>query len=68
RCGGAPMARSLVAERVAMRPQSLFNQHLLDRLGGKPLSLTRDDWNAGMRDRLPGATGIAAKARMFEAA
>jgi tetratricopeptide (TPR) repeat protein len=34
RCGHTPMARSLVAERIESRPHSIFNRHLLARVGG----------------------------------
>jgi len=34
RCGRTPMARSLVAERIASRPHSVFNGYLKARVGG----------------------------------
>jgi hypothetical protein len=34
RSGHTPMARSLVAERIASRPHSVFNRHLMARVGG----------------------------------
>jgi predicted HD phosphohydrolase len=34
RCGHTSMARSLVAERIASRPHSVFNRHLMARVGG----------------------------------
>jgi hypothetical protein len=32
RCGRMPMAHSLVAERIASRPRSVFNRHLMARV------------------------------------
>jgi hypothetical protein len=34
RCGNTPMARSLVAERIASRPHSVSNWHLMARVAG----------------------------------
>ena len=34
RSGHAPMARSLVAERIESRPRSVFNRYLMARVGG----------------------------------
>ena len=34
RSGHTPMARSLVAERIASRPHSVFNRHLMTRVSG----------------------------------
>jgi len=35
RSGHAPMAQSLVAERIASRPHSVFNRHLMTRVAGE---------------------------------
>jgi tetratricopeptide (TPR) repeat protein len=43
RCGHTPMARSLVAERIASRPHSIFNRHLMARVGGAT-SPTHSAW------------------------
>jgi len=42
RSGYTPMARSLVAERIESRPRSVFNRHLMARVGGAPTFFVGD--------------------------
>ena len=68
RCQHTPMARALVAERIALRPQSVFNQHLLDRICGEPLRICGIGDDSAALAELPAARSVGAAARAFELA